>query len=89
MKKLDVKIVVPKQQEEILYSTRRDDQHGTLYCTKCPNFSTTTQTDLNYHIAKRNRGVRVKTVTNVKFVWRKSLAFVRYDNIGALNMEIR
>ena len=26
---------------------------GTLYCSKCPNFSTLSQDDLNYHIAKQ------------------------------------
>ena len=27
---------------------------GTLYCTQCPNFSTKSQNDLNYHIAKKH-----------------------------------
>ena len=27
---------------------------GTLYCTQCPNFSTTSKDDLNYHIAKQH-----------------------------------
>ena len=27
---------------------------GTLYCTQCPNFSTSSQDDLNYHIAKQH-----------------------------------
>ena len=27
---------------------------GTLYCTQWPNFSTKSQSDLNYHIAKRH-----------------------------------
>ena len=27
---------------------------GTLYCTHCPNFSTKSQKDLNYHIAKKH-----------------------------------
>ena len=27
---------------------------GTLYCTQCPNFSTMSQDDLNYHIAKQH-----------------------------------
>ena len=26
---------------------------GTLYCPKCPNYSTTSKDDLNYHIAKK------------------------------------
>ena len=28
---------------------------GTLFCTQCPNFSTKSQNDLNYHIAKKHR----------------------------------
>ena len=27
---------------------------GTLYCTQCPKFSTKSQNDLNYHIAKKH-----------------------------------
>ena len=27
---------------------------GTLYCSQCPNFSTKSQNDLNYHIAKKH-----------------------------------
>ena len=27
---------------------------GILFCTQCPNFSTKSQRDLNYHIAKKN-----------------------------------
>ena len=27
---------------------------GTLFCTQCPNFSTLSQDDLNYHIAKQH-----------------------------------
>ena len=31
---------------------RKRCSFGTLYCTQCPNFSTKSQSDLNYHIAK-------------------------------------
>ena len=34
---------------------------GTLYCTKNPNFSTTSQVDLKDHLAENNPRVRVKT----------------------------
>ena len=27
---------------------------GSLYCTQCPNFSSLSQDDLNYHIAKQH-----------------------------------
>ena len=29
---------------------------GTLYCIQCPNFSTKSQSDLNYHIYKKHNG---------------------------------
>ena len=31
---------------------------GTLYCTQCPNFSTLSQDDLNYHFAKQHSAAR-------------------------------
>ena len=34
--------------------------NGTLYCTQYPNFSTTYQLDLNYHLAKKHATPRVK-----------------------------
>ena len=34
---------------------------GTLYCTQCPNFSTLSQDDLNYHIAKHSAAGASKT----------------------------
>ena len=33
---------------------------GTLFCTKCPKLSTTSQADLNYHIAKKHARVQAK-----------------------------
>ena len=33
---------------------------GTLYCTQCPNFSTLSQDDLNYHIAKQHSAAASK-----------------------------
>ena len=34
---------------------------GTLYCSQCPNFSTKSQNDLNYHIAKKHGTSNPKT----------------------------
>ena len=34
---------------------------GTLYCPKCPNFSTKSRDDLNYHIAKNHATPRVNS----------------------------
>ena len=38
----------------------------TLYCTQCPNCSTTSQADLNYHIAKKHATPRVKNTHKCK-----------------------
>ena len=55
------------QKEEITYETcgtqttrnnivrhKKRCSVGTLYCTQCPNFSTKSQNDLSYHIAKKH-----------------------------------
>ena len=34
---------------------------GTLFCPKCPNFSTTSKDDLNYHIAKKHSAAGPKS----------------------------
>ena len=31
---------------------------GTLYCTQCPNLPTKSQSDLNYHIAKKHSATK-------------------------------
>ena len=36
-----------------LYRHKLSCSGGTLYCPKCPNFSTKARDDLNYHIAKQ------------------------------------
>ena len=33
---------------------------GTLYCSQCPNFSTKSQNDLNYHITKKHGAPKLK-----------------------------
>ena len=48
-----MKILEPKLQKPILYVTRRVVQFED-YCTQCPNFSTKSQIDLNYHIANKH-----------------------------------
>ena len=48
-----MKIVVPKPHETIVRHEKRCSV-GTLYCTQCPNFSTKSQNDLNYHIATKH-----------------------------------
>ena len=39
---------------------------GTLYCTPCPNFSTKSQNDLNYHIAKKHSAPKSDTTFKSK-----------------------
>ena len=62
---------------------------GTLHCTQCNNFPTTSQADLNYHITKKHATPRVKKHTIVKFVSKIFLAFTRCGNTKQASMEIR
>ena len=39
---------------------------GTLYCAQCPNFSTMSQDDLNYHIAKQHNAAGPSTTYKCK-----------------------
>ena len=48
---------------------------GTLYCTKSTNFSTTSQADLNYHIAKKYPRVRAKNTQKCKICLEKFSGF--------------
>ena len=70
---LHVRIVVPKLQSLILRVTRCSV--GTLYCTQCPNFSTTSQVDLNYHIVKIHATPRVKSTHKCKICFKEFSGF--------------
>ena len=59
---------------------------GTLYCTQCPNFSTTSQDDSNYHIAKKHSSPNLSLLSSVKFVIRFFQDFTLYVNIKTPNM---
>ena len=39
---------------------------GTLYCTQCPNFSTKSQSDLNYHIGKKHSAPKLDITLKCK-----------------------
>ena len=54
---------VTKQQ---LFRHKSRCSGGTLYCQKCPNFSTKSRDVLNYHIAKKTVQQDPKTITRVK-----------------------
>ena len=40
---------------------------GTLFCSKCPNFSTKSQNDFNYHIAKKH-GATKPAVAHIRMI---------------------
>ena len=42
---------------------------GTLYCAQCPNFSTFSQDDLNYHIAKQHSAAGPSKTYKCKFCY--------------------
>ena len=44
---------------------------GTLYCTQCPNFSTKSQNDLNYHIAKKHRSPKPDVTFKCKLCYQE------------------
>ena len=54
---------------------------GTLYCTQCPNFSTKSRNDLNYHIAKRHSAPKLDATFKCK------LCFQEFPGIYALRQH--
>ena len=48
---------------------------GTLHCTQCPNFSTKSQNDLNYHIAKKHSAPKPDITFKSKLCFQESLEF--------------
>ena len=62
---------------------------GTLYWTQCPNFSSKSQIDLNYHIAKNHRPQKFMRFSSVNFVIKSFQDFTLYVIKEALNMECK
>ena len=48
---------------------RKSCSAGTLYCTHCPNFSTKSQNDLNYHIAKKHSAPKPEVTFKCKLCY--------------------
>ena len=48
---------------------------GTLYCTHCPNFSTKSQNDLNYHIAKKHSAPKPDIIFKCKLCFQEFPGF--------------
>ena len=48
---------------------------GTLYCTQCPNFSTKSQKDLNYHFAKKHSALNSDVTFKCKLCYQEFPGF--------------
>ena len=48
---------------------------GTLYCSQCPNFSTKSQNDLNYHIAKKHSAPKPDVTCKCKVCYQEFPGF--------------
>ena len=60
--------------KKILSPHKSSCSGGTLYCA-CPNFSTTSRDDLNYHIAKKHATPRVKITHKCKICFKEFSGF--------------
>ena len=54
---------------------------GTLFCTQCPNFSTKSQDDFNYHIAKKH------SAPNLDVTFKCKLCFQEFPGFYALRQH--
>ena len=57
---------------------------GTLYCTQCPNFSTKSQNDLNYHIAKKQSAPKPDITFKCKLCFQEFPGFYALRNIDRI-----
>ena len=48
---------------------------GTLFCTQCPNFSTISENDLNYHIAKKHSAPKLDVTFNCNLCYQEFPGF--------------
>ena len=62
---------------------------GSLYCIQCPNFSTLSQDDLNYHVAKKRSAPRPSITYKCKLCHVEFPVIMLYVNTKTLNMEHR
>ena len=52
---------------------------GTLYCTQCPSFSTKSQNDLNYHIAKKHSSPKPDVTFKCKLCYQEFPGFYAFS----------
>ena len=67
---LHVIFVVPKLQKNTIPHKKKCSV-GTLFCTQCPNVSTKTQNDLNYHIAKKHSAQKLDATFKCKLCYQE------------------
>ena len=69
---------------------RKSCSAGTLYCTQCPNFSTKSQNDLTYHIAKKPSTPKLEFVLKCKLCYQEFPGFyaLRQHRNTQLGMHI-
>ena len=73
-----------------LASHKKRSSVGTLYCTKCPNFSPISQNDLNYHIAKQHSAPKLDVTFKSKLCSQESPGFYALrQHEKTLNTECR
>ena len=60
---------------------------GTLFCPKCPNFSTKSRDDLNYHIAQQHSAAGPSRTYKCNLCYAEFPGFMLYVNTKTLNME--
>ena len=61
--------------EATAISTQLAGSCRTLYCPNCPNFSTKSRDDINYHIARKHATPRVKTTHKCKNCFKEFSGF--------------
>ena len=63
---------------------------GTLYCTQCPNFSTNSQNDLNYHIAEKHSAPKLDVCFKCKLCYQEfpGVYALRQHSNTQLGMQI-
>ena len=59
----------------ILVRHKKSWSAGTLYCNQCPNFSTKSQNDLNYHIAKKHSAPKPDVTSKCKLCYQEFPGF--------------
>ena len=60
---------------------------GTLYCTQCPDISTLSQCDFNFHVANKHSVQRPSIRYKCKLCHAEYTVFMLYVNTKTLNME--